>query len=405
MKNIPLGKFRVNFGGDLRTSEEWMVDTDFGQGTNNSDGYFLFRYHLHMDLNGPSNVRLFGQLKYSAIASKEGPLSPTDRDEGDINQLFIDKVWSLAADEVLMARLGRQETILGSGLLVGVREGPNSRLSFDSFKLHWGHHKENSWELFAGRPVNIIDWGFDNETSSDIFTTSLYGNSLWKTPNYQADAYIVYYKNDDNVFQGDPGKEERSTFGTRFKTFLPEFVSETDAMIQTGRFNGKDIWAYGIASQMRTPLVESLDGNLQISYFSGDNDAGDDQLNTFNALFPKGQYYGFAAEIGHPNLIAVQPGVLWKIQSNFKWLNQIGFFWRQSLDDGVYKGNGILLRSANGSTDSEIASQYNTLVEWRVNPQLALILEYNHLFPGSFIRDTGPSENVSFTALRAYMHF
>ncbi|MNL58978.1 hypothetical protein D3C87_1826650 [compost metagenome] len=101
----------------------------------------------------------------------------------------------------------------------------------------------------------------------------------------------------------------------------------------------------------------------------------------------------------------MQPGVLWKIRPNLKWLNQIGYFWRQSIHDGVYKGNGLLLRAAGGNDDSEIAGQYNSTVEWKTHTQLVLILEYNHIFPGSFLKNTGPSEAVSFTALRAYMHF
>lgn len=135
----------IKTGGYFRWSEEWFNHPNFGQGVNQSQGYFLQRYLAHVDIQDKeNNIRWYFQLKYSEIADKYGSLSPLDQDDGDFHQVFFENEH---------ARIGRQEVILGSALLIGVREGPNSRLSFDGAKIF--SKSDQQWEFFAGHPVDI----------------------------------------------------------------------------------------------------------------------------------------------------------------------------------------------------------------------------------------------------------
>ena len=79
---------------------------------------------------------------------------------------------------------------------------------------------------------------------------------------------------------------------------------------------------------------------------SGDHPASN-TLNTFNPLFPKGDYFGVLATTGPGplNFIDVHPHVELTLPHNvsasFDWIVQ----WRQSLDDGVYNVPGSLIRT------------------------------------------------------------
>ena len=48
---------------------------------------------------------------------------------------------------------------------------------------------------------------------------------------------------------------------------------------------------------------------LKTEIISGDRKVGDDKLQTFNPLFPRGAYFGLAALIGPANLVDVHPSV------------------------------------------------------------------------------------------------
>jgi len=74
-------------------------------------------------------------------------------------------------------------------------------------------------------------------------------------------------------------------------------------------------------------------------------------LGTFNALFPKGNYFGVLATTGpgpinfvdiHPHAEATLPK---NVSLSFDWI----FLWRKSVEDGVYAVPGFLIRAADGS--------------------------------------------------------
>ncbi|WP_413577938.1 alginate export family protein [Bdellovibrio sp. HCB290] len=381
----PSSTTSITSGGYFRWSQEWFHHPNFGRGTDESQGYFLQRYLAHVEVKDTeTGVRGYLQAKYSEIANKFGNASSTDRDNGDIHQAFFENRY---------IRAGRQESPVGSTLLVGVREGPNSRLSFDGLKgfINSGINTE----LFLGHPVDINS-GFVDNRPADTILGYVYLTSGVKLEPFSADLFAMYY---------DDFTSKLYTIGARWIYKTESASADTDFMLQYGRYDDDlDVQAYGVASRIKVPLIASLEATTLISYFSGDQDPNDGQYNTFNALFPRGQYYGWSAEIGHPNVIAVVPGLTWHISDMLAWLNNVALYWRESIHDGVYRGSGSLLRPATND-QRYTATQLNSSAEWKINKLFSIYYEYSYTMTGDFIEDSTDSDDSQYFAIRTALRF
>jgi len=169
LKYIPLdgsGEFYLGFGGEARERYEYFHNSLWGQGPQDDDGYLLQRYMLHADLHLGPRVRLFGQLKSDLVTDREGGPRPTDKDELDFHQGFLEVTAPIGSNADLMVRLGRQEMAFGSSRLVSVREGPNVRQSFDGVRVG---ARALGWRIdgFATRPVETDPGIFDDASDED----------------------------------------------------------------------------------------------------------------------------------------------------------------------------------------------------------------------------------------------
>lgn len=393
LKNIPLGSARLELGGEARISREWSHDE--------SQGYWLGRYAFQASFLFPGGFRIFTQLKYSDVEGKEGAAGPLDNDYGDVQQFFIDKNWANSDGRSTM-RLGRQEVTIGSGRWVSLREGPNSRLTFDSILLQQ-KFGDPVLELFAGRPTLIEQGDFDNEPDPNNLLVSFQGQQFWKYHDSVIDGYLMYFEKDKATYLSASGKEERYALGTRWLSASDFFKANTDVVFQWGRVEEKSILAYGLTSEMSWKVWSLISPLLKLSYFTGDGATGEGQLGTFNAFYPKGTYYGWSSQIGHPNLIAVQPGIYYLVAPDLKLISDLGFYWRQSKTDTVYRGNGTPLPMTSVTPDKNfVGSQFNAQLEWQTTNLVVTSFEFSHFFEDTGVEELRDSE---FVAGRIYFKF
>jgi hypothetical protein len=97
------------------------------------------------------------------------------------------------------------------------------------------------------------------------------------------------------------GEELRHTLGSRFFGRSGNWRWDVEGHLQFGRFAGGDILAWSAASDVRYTFaglpLEPFVG-LRANAISGDRNPSDHRLGTFNALFPKGKYFGEVGLIG-----------------------------------------------------------------------------------------------------------
>jgi hypothetical protein len=136
LKYIPLnsdGSVNLSLGGELRERFEYYSEPAFGLRGLDEDSCLLHRLMLSADLHAGQYFHPFLQLGNHLKTGKQAARSPSDVDEFDVQQAFVDLI--LNAPVKLMLRAGRQEITFGSGRLVSVREGANVRRSFDGARL------------------------------------------------------------------------------------------------------------------------------------------------------------------------------------------------------------------------------------------------------------------------------
>ena len=105
----------------------------------------------------------------------------------------------------------------------------------------------------------------------------------------------------------------------------------------------------------------------------------------------KGKYFGELTPVGPYNLI--------------NWVGAVGL----SLT-AVYGVGGNIVRSSDsgpGNTTNArfVGTQLEFVAEWIPAREWAFLVSYSHSVPGSFIRDTGPSETIHFFAAGAVFQF
>jgi len=92
----------------------------------------------------------------------------------------------------------------------------------------------------------------------------------------------------------------------------------------------------------------------------------------------------------HPVLMLT---LLQNVTCDFDW----DWFWRESLDDGVYAIGGALLRPSNGSRARYIGSQANFELRWALDLHTTIAINLAGFITGGFLKDTGPAGTVAFS--------
>src|SRR5687767_6031532 len=87
----------LSLGGELRERIEYYDEPLFGLRDLGRDSYLLHRLLLNADFHAGDNFRAFLQLGSHLEGGKEAQRSPTDVNEFDIQQAFVDLTLPLSA--------------------------------------------------------------------------------------------------------------------------------------------------------------------------------------------------------------------------------------------------------------------------------------------------------------------
>jgi Alginate export len=412
VKYIPLGRrsgWYLSLGGDFRERYEFFHNEDAGSAPADRDGnnsYVRHRYLLHGDLHLGPSFRIFAQFLAGLETGRTGgPRPEIDEDAFDLHQAFVDLVLPLGRDSSLTSRLGRQELSYGSGRLVDVRE-VNLPRSFDAARLLL---RTGGWAVdgFWSKPVRNRTGVFDDDTDPDRSLWSVYAvTPLALLPDGHADLYYLGYENRRAQFDQGSGYELRHTFGFRLWGQPGRWEYDVEFIGQVGQFSSGTIGAWGIASTTHytfTRLPLRPRPGLRADVTSGDQDPRSVNLQTFNPLFPTGAYYNLGDPVGPQNLIHVHPVVDLHFGGAMTLTMDWAFFWRTSLDDGLYRLAGSVFRTGQLSRERYVGSAPAVTLRWAPTRHISVLAGYVHFFAGPFLRETPPGKDTDyFTIWVAY---
>lgn len=400
------GKAYISIGGEIRYQYFRYKNEDWGDAAEDNDGYILTRYLGHADLHAGKYFRTFIQLQSSLANGKISP-SPVDENQLDLHQAFFDIAIPINKIDKLTLRFGRQEFLYGSQRLVAVRDGPNNRQAFDAAKLMYSG-KKLKCDLFYAHYVRsksaIFDDGFNRNTK------------FWGS--YTAISHIPVIQNIDFYYLGiwkastgfDDGKAEelRHSIGSRVGQNKNGFRYDLEGVHQFGKFADKNIAAWTISlntSYKFNTIKLKPELGLKAELISGDKFYDDKKLQTFNPLFPRGNYFGLAALIGPANLVDLHPSISIEMAKKLVLNLDHDVFWRYSKNDGIYAANVSLIYSGKNIDDKFIGQQYSTDIVYTPNNFLYFRAEFTWFKAGDFLKIAGKGKNILFTGFTMQLKF
>ena len=411
LKFIPItgdGAVSLSFGGELRQRYEFTDNPVFGQDRQDEAGVWLQRAVLHGDLRVGQHVRVFAQLFSALEAGREGGPSPVDENRLALQNGFVDFRFAPVERLEATVRAGRQELQYGSGRLVDVREGPNVRRTFDAARAIL---EARDWRVdgLAARPRAVEPGVFDDEANDDQALWGVYatgGREL--LPAGRLDLYYLGFRDDAGVFEQGAAEETRHSIGARVWGESGAWDWNWEAVFQFGSFGDGEIRAWTLASatgRTWTDLPWRPRVGVSANIASGDRDPDDADLQTFNPLFPRGNYFSEAAVLGPRNFVNIQPSLTVSPAERWSVTADVNAFWRLETEDGVYAPSGQLVRASGGSGERFVGTSASLAVTYSVSDHLSLGAIYTHFAAGDFIEATGPSDDIDFIELTATFRF
>src|SRR5207302_1068892 len=364
------GRVYLALSGEVRERFEYYSEPFFGLRGVDEDSYLLHRLLLGADLHAGDIARVFLQLGNHLEGGKRAERSPTDVDEFDIQQGFVDLTLPFDARSKLMLRAGRQEMNFGSGRLVSVREGANIRRSFDGARVTLTAG-DATFDAFIVRSVNLKVGALNDDPNRHEAFWGFYGVlPLPALPDGHADLYYLGLQRDDAVFQQGVADELRHSFGTRLWGKPGAWDYNDEAVVQTGSFGHADILAWTVATDtgytLRSAPFHPRIG-LKADIASGDRNPNDNRLTTFNALFPKQPYFSEASLIAPANIIDLHPSLSLQLTKTVTLTTEFDLFWKHRIEDAIYAPPGRPLIRAGASDSRYVGSQTNAELEWQLS--------------------------------------
>lgn len=410
-KYVPLGEdgaYLVS-GLELRARNENYRSNLWGGADAPDDGYLWLRALPYGDLHVGS-VRAFVQPIAAYAVGVAPSASPVDRTGLDLLQGFADV--RLGAGRTgdaegfgVTVRAGRELMSFGNERLIGTRYGPNVPLAFDGVR---------AIVSLPGAVVSVMDKrpvrqglrDFDDRSDRRRRLSGLYATIPHE--GGELDLYWLRYDNTAATFGDGEGRETRYSLGARLGGAAGDWYWDAEGVYQYGRLGAAQIgaWTGSIELGHRFPDAGlSPDALLRVSVISGDRRAGDGRLGTFNALFPRGKYFGELSPIGPSNLITVTPRLTLSIAEPLTVALAATSYWRYATADGVYDIPGNLIRAAEGSRARSIGQEFEASFSWQASPELEVSGSVSAFAAGAFLRETGPHRTIGMTALETNFRF
>lgn len=345
----------LSLGGEARLRYESYNAPDWGDGPD--DGYWWLRFMPWAKVDAGA-ASIFVQPIAGYAIGVAGSAGPADATGIDVLQAHADYTIALAPEARLHLTAGRSLIALGSERLIGKRYGPNIPQPFDGARLGL-KRGEVQLNILAAEAVDIGPRDFDDRSDgrrrfSSVYLSASIARSL------KADLYWIGYRQRGVPISDVVGTERRDTLGLRLFGARGRLGWNWETMIQRGSFADKRIAAWSQATETTLALSEHAplrQLRIRANYASGDRAGTGDRLEGFNAMFPKGRYFGELTPVGPRNIINVNPAIVLRPSPALNIELSAAAFWRASRGDGIYDLAGREIRSEGSTGKRHIGNQ------------------------------------------------
>jgi hypothetical protein len=388
---------------------------DFNDSVNalTDDSFLLQRARLGVKLTPFSGLTLYAQGQDTREIDSDRPnvigsLGAEGDDTFDLRQGYIE----IGDPKKLSLKVGRQVLQYGDERLIGPLEWANQSRTFDAIKFHyatdtwWVDAFTSSVVKFEDEKFNKSDWLDSDSTRDQIFSGIYFGTSAidFQTTEFYALHLMEEFAAGDSKFftlgthlKGDPKK-------------LGGYDYDIEAAYQFGDVKGKDLSAfaghaavgYNWSSLALKPRL-----GLEYNYATGDSNAADGEVETFQNLFPTNhKFYGYMDLFSWQNIhnVAISSSIV--PCKDVKLSLDYQAFWLANTNDAWYRANGATaVRPINGDASSFAGTEIDFTATWKASKNLSFLVGYSHFFAGDYLSDTGPSSDADFVYVQASIDF
>lgn len=334
LKNMPVGTASVSVGGEARVRFEQTNPVRAGLRGGVDDSYTTFRGLAHVDARFGDNWRLFAQVGYWDGDGRKGGPAPTDVDHGDLQQGFLE--WR--GDDGTFARFGRQEAQYGNARLISLRQSPNIRQTFDGFRAGIPA-ASGTLEVLYLRPLVIDEDGWNNRRNDDELVAGFYYTRKLHDEGLGFDAYALRFEREQQRYQNGMGEEQRNVLGGRLFGTIDRVTLTSELIVQGGHTGSQSVRAWSLQNDVSWKAAEDSTWSLGLktNAASGDSDANDGRLETFQPMYGAVPYLMQSSLIAMANLGNLQPYLEWKPAPTMTLTAELQANWRLETQDGFYQ--------------------------------------------------------------------
>ena len=354
------------------------------------------RVHLHADLHVVAHLRAFVEGRLASARGRDlpGGIRTTDRDDGDVQQAFVE-VNDIALGAGRWAlRVGRQELLFGRERVLSPLDWANARRTFQGAVID-GRDGSLAFTALWVHPVTIVSAAMN---VPDVHTQLWGAQVTWQhAPTALTDVYALV-KGVDAA--GAVPAAQRTTVGAR--TLGPiagtAFTYELEGGIQVGSAVNADVQAWMLATDLtRTwggPHAPSL--TVGADYASGTGSGAPAQSGTWDQLYPLAHaFLGFADALGRRNAIEERIVAQWSATPTVRLRGSLHAFQRASTDDAIYDATGAVLRGNVPNAPRDVGGEADLTAIWRIGRHLRVDGGVARFTPGAFFAATGASQPYS----------
>jgi hypothetical protein len=210
---------------------------------------------------------------------------------------------------------------------------------------------------------------------------------------------LTYFnrQNERAAYAAGTGTEDRNAYAIRLQSRRGGLDFDGQVSIQDGSFDANgvgplDIGAWGFATEtgfapegvrMRPRFALRLDGA------SGDTDAADDKLGTFDLAYPDLTYISDAITFAPRDLWQVQPFVTIQPTDALSLTGGVGFLWRMEQGDSVYAPPQLRLTAIDAPGGAYLSTQTYLRGNWRMNEFVELSGSLVHSDAAGVLKEAG----------------
>ncbi len=390
---IPLGDnpdYYLTVGGEIRYYGQYWDHVTLGVKKNDRNDSIEQRIRLFSDFHVGPNFRFFLELSDNWEFGAEYP-TPSNFSSVDFSQVFFDYKLNLTKDVSVTVRPGRFNMPLGSGILVGTRDGTNVWYTYDGIQTLWNLGKNTKVNIFDVKPTKIFRGTFENKAENSREFSGVYlAQNLPNKDKFDAYYYDVKHKN-PIIFPNLQGNQHRETVGLRYYGKRKNFDYDVEGAYQFGSMAQNNIRAYaGISNFGYTfdlPVKTRL--GLRTSIFSGDDNTHDHTLKTFEPPFPRTAYFSYSGLLTLMNVLQVEPSITFNVNPKFNLKASYSILEKAEEADSIYYGGtGRPLVIAN-SINKDLAKVSELQINYLPSRNLNFNLTYAYIKAEDALRSVG----------------